>query len=356
MTEREIKRYTKLGYHFQDVYSIFVHHFGEDKVDIQDVPQNINTPDQEFNVHILVYFPKVKVTNENNKSIIIYDLFARVTVNANGRLENQFELTRSTFTREQFRSGYVHSHLPSYTYCMWHTSCLGSGPIGHTYSRLLVQYDECTWMLFCRELDEYVHVESLRGGPYIRLESVGGYDPVSFNLTFRRNTHNFPNTLYISGDDIFRSKVLEFTHYLLENCHYKFCWNNGEYKLAYSPLDFAFLVTKYFTDFLRITGYHNKDFLDKGFVRKYILKEGNLYEVYRYHCRNTDEAQYVGRPVCSFKGCTYTFCITESDTSETEDNEVFVLSKDFLEFIYQLIINIINYTYGKKLNQGTTVI
>lgn len=355
MTEREIQHYTELGYHFQDVYSIFVYHFGEDRVDIQDIPLNIETAEQSFNVYILVHFPVVTVTNENGKSTTIRDLFARVQVKANGRLENQFELTKATYTKQQFYSGYVHSHLPSYLFCLWSTSCLGRGPIQHTISRLLLQYDECTWMLFCRELDEYVHVESLTGGPYIRLETIGGYTPARFHVSLNRNRFDFPKTYNIYESPTYKKKILEFTQYLLQNCHYKFCWSHGEYQLAYSALDFAFLITKYFTDFLRITGYQNKEFLDKGFVKKYILKDGNLYKTQRY-TRERSLEDYIGRQVCVFKGRPYNLRVVGESNEEVEDNKVFVLECNFVNFIYQLIVNIINYTYGRKLNQGTTVI
>ena len=129
-----------------------------------------------FEPSILVWFPEVVVTNDNNRSTTIYDTYIKVSLNTNGTIRNEFKLCRSTFTEEQYDSKYVFSHCPSANLKQgpfWLSCCLGRGPIRYTISNLMNEYDLDIWLLFCIELEAYLRVESLEGGPYIRLESIG---------------------------------------------------------------------------------------------------------------------------------------------------------------------------------------
>ena len=60
---------------------------------------------------IYVWWPRVTVTNEYNKSVNIQDLYAKVEIQGDGRIPyecNGFRLNRATYTREQFMSNYMH--------------------------------------------------------------------------------------------------------------------------------------------------------------------------------------------------------------------------------------------------------
>ena len=60
---------------------------------------------------IYVWWPRVTVTNEYNKSVNIQDLYAKVKIQGDGRIPyecNGFRLNRATYTREQFMSNYMH--------------------------------------------------------------------------------------------------------------------------------------------------------------------------------------------------------------------------------------------------------
>ena len=128
---------------------------------------------------IYVWWPRVTVTNEYDKSVNIQDLYAKIEIQNDGCIPYEccgFRLNRATYTREQFVSDYLHSHIraiPKNDFTKFMEPCLGTGPIRNTIVTLKNNYDETTWMLFCQELSVYVTVESIIGGPWRRMENIG---------------------------------------------------------------------------------------------------------------------------------------------------------------------------------------
>ena len=113
----------------EGVYQVFKDFFGEDVVDLQQLvtPQRIQETavvlfgqKQEFSdvdlagmltaieqnqgyPFILVYWPSVTVTNENDRSVVIQDLYAKVHLTYNGTIPYEYEgfsLNRATFENE----------------------------------------------------------------------------------------------------------------------------------------------------------------------------------------------------------------------------------------------------------------
>lgn len=216
------------------VYNIFKEFFGEDKVDLQQIPSldaiygtirhtslgtymrrsdfpfavdktrsvetrkffDLSTEDQETILNsanictrvvryedithrpfILVHFPEVRVTNEHDRYVDIKDLYARVSVGFSGEMCGSFALNRATYSLIHLVSNYMHSHIqgiPRGSYSHFQSPCTGSGPINDTMCSLKDNgYDYDLWNLFCLELSKYVTVESLTGVPYRRLEDIG---------------------------------------------------------------------------------------------------------------------------------------------------------------------------------------
>jgi len=177
-----------------DVYEIFKNFYGEEFTDLQEMPsdeelsdmlrqfwdiQPMGTNSYELDDEdyatlksrydntraiIMVWWPSVTVSNENDRSILIHDLYARVDITPDGRIPYEmtgFKLNRTTFTDVQFESGYIHSHVPSRCGLPnFQNPCLGRGPIRNTIADLKNNYEEALWMLFCQELSLYVTVES----------------------------------------------------------------------------------------------------------------------------------------------------------------------------------------------------
>lgn len=97
------------------VYEIFCDYFGEDKVDMQ----GFKTLEQYIlngggsitffsGIFLLVWFPEVTVTNENNRSVDIQDLYMKVPIGADGSMNGSPTMNRATYPLDQFLSDYMH--------------------------------------------------------------------------------------------------------------------------------------------------------------------------------------------------------------------------------------------------------
>ena len=170
------------------------------------------------------------MTNENDKSIIIQDLYAKIELDAKGNIPTEdrgFTLNRATYPMEQWVCGYMHSHIsniPKGNLTSFQSPCLGTGPINNTVLELKNNCDSTEWMLFCQELSMYVTVESLRGGPYIRMETIGSKrqssDYTDFKLT-SRSIREVIGSYWIPQDkrEYFNSIYSGFIPYYLEHGH-----------------------------------------------------------------------------------------------------------------------------------------
>ena len=260
---------------FQDVYrvyEVFRDFFGEAYTDLQNIPrleiflphsineeftptelQEVKSLLQDINFEILVWWPSVTVTNEHDKSILIRDLYAKVTIDINGNIPYQcagFLLNRATFTYDQFISRYIHSHIPPFSEVPhFSRPCLGTGPLNQTVLELKNNSDSLTWMLFCQELSLYVTVESLHGVPYIRLESLGA-SVVSSEYSGAFSSNSLAsNTAWIRafhrvgesrGDTLAKEKYLDFIKWYLKNGHLSFTFQNDKFH------GFLYIRSKYY--------------------------------------------------------------------------------------------------------------
>lgn len=125
----------------------------------------------DSNICVIVHFPQVRVTNENDRFIDITHLWARVTLTLEGTTCGKFQLCRTEFPESHWISDYTHSHLPGIC-TSFHEPCTGRGPINGTITTCSTCFQEDFWRLYCYELSLFVKVESLAGTPYRYLEKV----------------------------------------------------------------------------------------------------------------------------------------------------------------------------------------
>ena len=158
---------------------------------------NISLTTLQFdNAIILIWFPEVTITNERNKSRLLKDIYVKLTVSPTGSLVGVMEMARSTFSMEEYVSGYAHSHLRSID-TVFHSPCFGSGPIVFTMGNLNSASSEDKWMLLCREIELYVGTESISGVPYHRMSNIcgAGMDSRTFSGAYPTAGYR-PNFLY----------------------------------------------------------------------------------------------------------------------------------------------------------------
>lgn len=365
-----------------DVYEIFKNFYGEEFIDLQGLPPDEELSDMlrafwdirptgpdSYEVHdsvynalksryndtracIFVWWPSVTVSNENDKSILIHDLYARVDLTPDGRIPYEmtgFKLNRTTFTDVQFESGYIHSHVPSRSGLPnFQNPCLGRGPIRNTIADLKNNYEEALWMLFCQELSLYVTVESLTGGPYRKLEEVSN---LHRSLTFSNFTlgsyENIKSDIIhgCEGFNInFADALKDFTKYYISQGTFPVSYTNGEYMCSLSYFDYMISISNAFISWFNMKG--RRDTL--SFVREYIVgkvvaKEGKFYRLGSGTSRSSSDT-YEGQTVLTFKGNDIPLRIIHTD-SEQDTHTVTLLDHDIAMYIYTGILKIINYRY-----------
>lgn len=122
--------------------------------------------------HLYIQFEEVTLTNQYQEKITIYDLFVELTIN----IKDNYFLSdiygaKATWSYEEYRCGYIHSHLPSRNSSTFQKFCLGSSPFSRLmHSRALISEELFITILY--NLEEYLQWESVEGGPYIYMKNV----------------------------------------------------------------------------------------------------------------------------------------------------------------------------------------
>ena len=365
------------------VYEVFKDYFGEDFTDLQGLPDDsgmediIQACDIEESEHehvynvsdaqlstafrmcagrhpfILVYWPRVIVTNENNRSITIQDLYAKIELDASGFIPTEntgFLLNRATYPMDQWVCGYLHSHISSIPMedpQLFRKPCLGTGPIRETICSLKADisegFDEIRWMLFCEELSRYVTVESLTGIPYKHLENVHLSDALpgfsGYGSSDMTGVHCFEKVLPISS-------LKDFILYYLSNGHLSISYQGGMFKVGMSYFDYMIDISNSFIEYFN-SHYDSKPIADSCFARNVLYHA--LVSGGRFYKPSTsrdlpDVSRYVGRKVCTFKGRDVTMNILPA-SEEKEKQETTVLNHSLAMYILNNILKIINYRY-----------
>ena len=370
------------------IYDIFKGFFGKDRVDLQPfapavlkksiqgyllnmdiiasddgkIELNDSTLDkvrEYFSLRradIYVWWPWVTVTNENDKSVDIQDLYAKVTVQLDGRIpyENHgFLLNRATYTQAQFIYGYVHSHvsnIPKNDFSVFQHPCLGTGPIGNTIGSLKNSNDEALWMLFCQELGMYVTVESLAGVPYNKLEGIG-------------SDRNDPRIEYydygITGCctkflNLFsREELKEFIGYYLSNGHLSLGFINGQFKCCMSLYDFIVYISNCFIDFYNESLNYKREtpgeLYAQGLLKSVFVADDKFYTKGVQTYTPSYWESYQDKYVLTFKGMQIkTRIILENNPDEGQLTTI--LDNGVAMYILNNILRTINYRYRNERN------
>ena len=303
--------------------------------------------------YLYIRFPKVTVTNEDDKSVDINELYVLVTINGNGTLKRNFSMVRSSYPMIQWLSSYSHSHLPRIdTDCAPHFAypCLGSGPLVPTQENLKDEFNIDMWGLFAFELEKYVTQESLLGGPYIKLESIGrSNEATEIKLCYR-------DELDFSCDNInFKDFLRSYCRHTNLNISYK----EGQYNLGITDVNFVISLSDYF-----IKWYNNKvtegvyyttliNLIDNNILNKVIIDGNKVYS--NSIVQNIDniqslEGSHLTRSQDSdtdfiFKGKPVTLHI-DGNLNLKSKNYTLLLNTDICSYMLTKILEIINNKYG----------
>ena len=189
----------------------------------------------DSNICVIVHFPQVRVTNENDRYIDITHLWARVTLTLEGTTCGRFQLCRTEFPESHWISDYAHSHLPGLC-TTFREPCTGSGPINATITTCSTSFQEDFWRLYCYELSLFVKVESLAGGPHRLLERVSPEAGAQSRIEMVDEDRN-PVLNTRLRDTLRARKPLfrDFVRYLVNKKVLKFNFVDGAIGLGMSP-------------------------------------------------------------------------------------------------------------------------
>lgn len=352
------------------ILEIFSDYFGKDKVDMQgfhtkeefcenkslerDNTDSISLPDDIF---ILVWFPEVKVTNEYNKSVYIQDLYAKVRIDTEGLLIGKFYLNRATYPLSHMKAEYMHSHIfgiNTSNFSDFLTPCTGSGPINTTIGGLNREFDEDMWQLFCSELEDFTQVESIKGIPYRRLESIGANQSYNVMQKFSYVARGFYGRIIRSPYE-FRNVDLgiipDFTRYLLKNVSLPMEYSNGTYCLGMSYYDATILISNKFIEWFNLEDnpyrklYNFQYLKNKGILGKYIAVDGKIYIIQATESID-NYRDYEGKFICRFRGKEIRLHI--SDIPPSEQHSTILLRENIIKDIVSAICKVVNLRYGRK--------
>lgn len=383
------------------VYDVFKHHFGEDYVDLQGVPTAESIQRELFSCHktfpdasgkyqisekllsilsnqyserqfsIYVWFPKVKVSNENNRSIYIWDLYVHVDINLKGCIPYEsygMRWNRATYDEAQFQSGYMHSHISSLNYAdlsIFSVPCLGTASIRDTIQSLKIESSDAMWMLFCEELSRAVTVESLQGVPYKRLEQVGNYASSRYYQRFFIpiiNVYNRPwsydqSLLRCYGMDSTSLPALlkQFTVYYLQHGHFLACFQCGEFRVGMSYYDYMLDVSNAFIDFYnqRLKGNkHKLDFFYNTTFLRRVFVENRQFKDFSEERQLRDLSAYQGKYILTFKGKRILLrIISENHNLPTPTT---LLNESVAMHVLLQILKILNFRFKNARNTNTS--
>ena len=308
-------------------------------------------------IFILVHFPNVRITNEYDRFIDITHLWAKVMFDWKGKGKGYFGLNRSEYPAIQFLSGYMHSHvssIPKDNFTRFQSPCTGSGPINSTMATLSVDFDDAIWQLFCLELDKYVRVESIAGIPYHKLENIGVVRTGSSICSFSMRTLISDAPLNIS---FWRDKSDRFLKHLLESKVLSFNYQNNQYGLAMSWVEYIITISNSFIEWYNkefnegIVGETYHDLLGWGIIREVYVRNNKIYNItHRIDASINDIRGYIGKKICTFKGEDITLNITNLDFSREDENVTVILDTQHAELILGGILRVLNYNYGRNNN------
>lgn len=319
--------------------------------EIDKISSLLHYSELTFNGLILVHFPEVRVTNEYNKYIDIKHLFAKVKLDAKGKMIGRFSLNRSEYTPEQFNMNYMHSHIshiPVEDFRKFLIPCTGSGPINVTITNLNMECDFDLWKLFCLELSKFVETESIAGAPYYRLETIraGNYGIPIKHVLYTGHRH------YSSFD-----LLAAFIKYFITNNKLKFSFSNNSYSLGIPIIDYLRDISNEFIKWYNEE--YNKhhfsislqDLLYRNILIQCVIKDSKIYKVVELTDINRSR-QHIGKEICMFKGNSVRLDINYSSIPNSTRNTTHLLNPHIALSILFSILYIINYKYGKTSKQS----
>lgn len=282
---------------------------------------------------LLIHVPKETVTNETGDSTEIYDLFVRIPLTNSAKLAYKFEYLRTTFTKNQWRAGYVHSHCPSLDKSnVWNFEGVCTGhdgentPINYTIVKLKTEeFSPITWRCFFWELKKVISRESLRGVPYKHLKESKGGDLKLAQITYP--------TPYPVMQHIYRPPMMQLIQKFIKENSMDFTVQNCQITIPYSFAEWLIKFTNFCNTKCDIPILPRKD---------YVVFNDKVYESNPVENPNVQKVKII-----RFRGIDYSLKILKEEEYSTTK----LINVGFAAAILNFILSIANCTIGSNLKK-----
>lgn len=248
---------------FDSLLSSFNDYFGEEYVDedvcserikslsmYEDIIQKCDTFDDAINgilsrhsegldtpaFTIIIYRPEVTIQNETEETHTIKDLYIKLTFNNLMLSVEGVRMNRSTYSYIEACKGYIHSHCRSNLDLSgtFRTCCLGKTALSTVISTMKLMWEPGFTEVLPVLLDQYIHVESVSGGPYQYIADL------NIEKSDRLIYTQYPDTSNVSVS-IPGIKYLVKTFLVSGNIKLAEC--DGRVKLGYIPEELAVILS-----------------------------------------------------------------------------------------------------------------
>ena len=256
-------------------------------LDVSDVKIYTNKSDNNFdyfiqhgskyygiyvNLRITIKFDEVEMTNRNEISYFINNLFVRFNISSIGVI-SKLQGTRSSISYEEYKTNYIHSHLPRgitnlgrFTgFCIGENSELTIAQAYFNESVINKSNIYESFLFFLNQIEAFVKYESLEGGPYVKIEEV--YKQIKINNKPTRIDFSNLNSIAVDYLETFKyltkkdlSEIIDETcavenkvHIMNEHKFKSILFSNNTVQLIYNNIS-----NHYFKELLVLT-YNGKD-------------------------------------------------------------------------------------------------
>lgn len=185
---------------------------------------------------IITYYPSLTLTNDSGKQYTVYDIYVQTTF-------PKFDIFmgRTTYSTEEIKVGYRHSHISRGNFKFTSSFCTGSNntPINKIRSKSKERCGNFETLIqsFIIETERMIKIESNAGGPYITFNEVG---KTSVNIPLRVKLFPGEYTGSLRNKDIF----LKFIDYYCSLRLDDFYYDGRNWQLADTDTEFIKRVTK----------------------------------------------------------------------------------------------------------------
>lgn len=310
-------------------------------------------------VSVIVYFKELTIKNEREETTKIYDVFVKNIFSLRGRIITKFMLTKTTYTREQFIHGYIHSHVPKLctereqNALQFQSFCLGKGPIARTTAiHREKAFDKDSLLLYITEMDECLKVESLAGIPYIYMNKSKGEEAIALIPRIIKVYDEFG----LDREDNAYKDIIKFVVFILKGDYIPFSIVNDRVLINMSGIKYVKLLSRLALIFINSKielAESTGRTVDKTSLVRYMVKffvQGYLKRdtVYGYKTGSLKNEAKIMKENFVFKGKVFNFKIIEDNKDKPESD--YFLKMNIVNVITKLLLAYKNCNYVPSYN------